>query len=82
MPECPEIGLDPRSRHRFDWANEGPGQHDLSGSDLIALGCQTLGQPDDRGGRVVQHSGAQPRLFDNAVSRHDRACPAQIDCVR
>lgn len=46
------------------------------------MGRQLVGQPGDALGRVVEHRGGDPGLFDHAVAVEDRRHPPQVDLAR
>ena len=61
---------------------ERPAEDHVAGIQLLVVRRKLVGEPGDAVGRVVQHRGGEPGLFDHAVLVEHRADPAQVELGR
>src|SRR5439155_14766920 len=79
--ERPIVGVERvagRASHR---TRERTAEHDLAGLQTLVERCELVGQPCDAVAWMVEHRGAEPRLFDDAVLVEQGAGPAPIHRV-
>ena len=67
---------------RLDGADEGAGEHDLTGLNPLAIKAEAVGQPGDTAGGLVQDACAQAGFLDLGVAHHDGPGPTRIKSIR